>query len=72
MKAANRQQNGGVLRSDLSGQAMVDSVKSQSGVAPSQNEAQVDHKLAVDNGGTRAQSNLQLITRKENRDKWNK
>jgi filamentous hemagglutinin len=72
MKAANRAQNGGVLRSDLSGDVMVDSVKSQRGVTPPANEAQIDHKVSVDKGGTRTQSNLQIITRQENRAKWNK
>jgi filamentous hemagglutinin len=72
MKAANRAQNGGELRSDLSGQPMVDSAKSQRGVMPPANEVQVDHIMPVDKGGTRAPSNLQLITREENRTKWNK
>ncbi len=71
MKAANRAQNGGELRSDLSGQPMVDSAKSQKGITPPSHEVQVDHKLPVDRGGTRTQSNLQLITREENRTKWN-
>jgi RHS repeat-associated protein len=72
MKEANRLHNGGALRSDLDGAAMVDSKKSRRGCTPPSNEAQVDHKLAVDNGGTREMANLQLITRKQNRDKWNK
>jgi filamentous hemagglutinin len=72
MKAANRAQNGGELRSDLSGKPMVDSAKSQNGIKPPTNEAQVDHILPINQGGTRTQSNLQLITRQENRAKWNK
>jgi RHS repeat-associated protein len=72
MKKANRAWNGGVLRSDMSGKPMIDSSKSTSDVTPPPNEAQVDHKVAVDNGGTRTQSNLELITRQENRAKWNK
>jgi hypothetical protein len=72
MKAANRAHNGGVLRSDATGKVMQDSAKSKSGVTPPSNEAQVDHMTAVSKGGTRAQSNLQLLTRKENRTKSNR
>ncbi|MBK9260810.1 MAG: type IV secretion protein Rhs, partial [Polyangiaceae bacterium] len=72
MKAANRAENGGELRSDLSGKPMVDAAKSQRGVTPPPNEVQVDHIAPVDKGGTRTQSNLQLITREENRIKWNR
>ncbi len=72
MKEANRAQNGGVLTSDKSGKPMVDSKKSQSGVTPPSNEAQVDHKTPVSKGGTRDQSNLQLLIREENREKSNK
>lgn len=71
MKAANRKQNEGVLRSDLSGKVMVDSAKSRSGVKPPSNEAQVDHVAPVSRGGTRTQSNLRLLTRAENRKKSN-
>ncbi len=35
--------NGGVLRSDLDGQELVMPRKSQSGVTPPPNEAQIDH-----------------------------
>ncbi|NUQ78915.1 MAG: HNH endonuclease [Polyangiaceae bacterium] len=72
MKAANRAHNGGELKSDLSGKPMLDSGKSQRGIVPPANEAQVDHIVPIDKGGTRTQSNLRLITREENRAKWNK
>lgn len=70
MKALNNQHNGGVLRSDLDGTHLVDSKKSMKGVTPPSNEAQIDHIRAVANGGTRTNSNLQIISRKQNRDKW--
>jgi filamentous hemagglutinin len=72
MKEANRAQNGGVLKDDVTGEPMVDSAKSQKGITPPPNEAQVDHVIPVDAGGTRAQSNLQLRTRHNNRQKSNK
>lgn len=70
MKATNRAHNNGSLRDDVTGEAMVDSKKSVRGVTPPANEAQVDHIQSVKNGGTRVNTNLQLITRKNNRDKW--
>jgi len=72
MKAANRAQNDDVLRSDISGAPLVDSAKSQKGVTPRPDEAQVDHKNPVDKGGTREGANLQLASRQENRSKSNK
>jgi RHS repeat-associated protein len=51
MKEANRAQNGDTLRDDVTGEEMVDSAKSQSGVTPPPNEAQVDHIIPVDAGG---------------------
>ena len=67
MKDLNRQANGGLLRSDIDGSLMVDSLKSTRGVTPPRNEVQVDHIKAIINGGTRESSNLQLITRQQNR-----
>ncbi len=69
MKAANRANNNGLLRDDVTGEPMVDSKKSTKGVTPPGNEAQVDHKTPVSAGGTRTQSNLELRTRDNNRAK---
>lgn len=71
MKRLNMEANGGVLRDDVTGEIMVPSVKSQRGVTPPSNEVQVDHIIAVDNGGTRTITNLELRTRANNRAKWN-
>ena len=51
---------------------MVDSAKSQKGVTPPANEAQVDHIIPVNAGGTRDQGNLELRTRANNRAKSDK
>ena len=67
MKEANRVHNEGELRDDVTGESMVDSAKSQSGMTPPTNEAQVDHVTPRSKGGTRAFDNLQLRTRKNNR-----
>ncbi len=58
------------MRSDLDGTLMVDSKKSTRSVTPPTHEVQVDHKIPVAKGGTRTNVNLQLLTRKQNRDKW--
>ncbi len=42
------------------------------GVTPTSNEAQGDHIIRVDKGGTRNQSNLELRTRANNRTSSNK
>ena len=71
MKELNKSVNNGVLRDDVTGEKMVASFQSQKGVKPPPNEVQVDHIQAVDNGGTRTMSNLELRTRENNREKSN-
>jgi RHS repeat-associated protein len=71
MKRLNREHNDGLLRSDMDGTILVDSKKSMRGVTPPSNEAQIDHILSVDKGGTRTSTNLQILSRKQNRDKSN-
>ncbi len=74
----NMEKNGGVLRSDLDGQELVMPSKSQAGVTPPTNEAQIDHVVArkpADPGvapGTNSYSNAQVLSRQQNRDKSNK
>jgi filamentous hemagglutinin len=72
MMAVNRSHNGGTLRDDTTGEAMVPAKKSVKGVTPPSNEVQVDHKIPESKGGTRDSGNLQLMTRANNRKKWDK
>jgi len=66
---ANRAKNGGELQSDLSGETLVPSQKSTSGVTPPANEAQVDHIVPRAKGGQNTVDNAQVLSRKENRAK---
>jgi len=70
--AANREHNEGWLRDDVTGEQAIPSKKSMHGVEPPSNEAQLDHVLPESKGGTRSNKNLQVRTRKNNRDKWDK
>jgi len=65
--ALNRAANGGVVKSDLSGTTLVQPQKSQRGVTPNPNEWQLDHKTAKNCGGSNCSSNIQILSRRENR-----
>jgi len=65
-------QNNGVVRSDLSGQKLVRPEKSKKGVTPPGNEWQIDYIVPKDKGGTNSFKNSQVLSRQENRLKWNK
>ncbi|WP_152552508.1 hypothetical protein [Mangrovibacter sp. MFB070] len=73
----NMENNGGVLRSDLDGQELVMPQKSQSGVTPPSNEAQIDHIVPRNPAnpnieqGTNSYNNAQVLSREKNRKKSN-
>ncbi len=75
--ALNRQENAGLLRSDLDGTLLIMPSKSQSGVTPSHIEAQIDHRIPrvpADEAippGTNSYGNAQVLSRPQNRLKWN-
>ncbi len=71
-REANKAKNGGKLVSDESGQELVAPLKSEKGVTPPENEAQVDHIVPRSKGGQNTHDNHQILSRKENRLKSNK
>jgi RHS repeat-associated protein len=68
---ANKQANGGELKSDISGETLEEPQQHQKGVKPPENEAHVDHKKPKSKGGSNSSSNAQVISRKENLQKSN-
>ena len=68
----NMKINNGKVKSDLSGEELVKPEKSKKGVTPNSNEWQIDHIKPKEKGGTNSYSNAQVLSRKENRKKWNK
>jgi hypothetical protein len=66
---ANREANGGVLRSDKDGIELVPGQKHTRGVSPPANEAQIDHIIARSKGGTNSNANAQILSREQNRRK---
>jgi RHS repeat-associated protein len=65
--ALNKEVNGGIVKSDQSGASLVQPEKSQRGVTPNPNEWQFDHKISKNCGGTNCSSNIQILSRQENR-----
>ncbi len=68
----NKKFNNGEVKSDISGEKLVRPQKSQKTITPNESEWQFDHIKPKSNGGTNKSSNLQIISRKENRIKWDK
>ena len=68
----NKEANGGVVKSDASGTVLTKPEKSQRGVTPDPNEWQFDHIDPKSCNGTNCSSNLQILSRQENRAKSDK
>jgi len=66
----NKAMNGGVVKSDMSGIELVQPQKSMKGVTPSPLEWQIDHIIPKSAGGTNSFSNARVLSRLENRIKW--
>ncbi|MBT9484331.1 RHS repeat-associated core domain-containing protein, partial [Sediminibacterium sp.] len=68
---ANKQANGGVLKSDKSGKVLDAPTQSKKGVKANMNQAEVDHIKAKSKGGSNDNSNLQVLSKEENLKKRN-
>ena len=65
-KQRNMAENGGVLKSDISGAEMAPSTKSKKGQKADMTQVEADHITPKSKGGTNSSSNLQLIMKIEN------
>lgn len=68
----NRRNNGGELKSDISGKSLDSPTQSTKGVKANMNQAEVDHMYPKSKGGTNSSSNAQVISKEENLKKLNK
>lgn len=68
----NKSSNNGYLVSDKDGTILEASKKSQKGVTPSKYESQVDHIEPRSKGGENKGKNAQVLSREQNREKWDK
>ena len=68
----NRNRNGGVLKSDISGKKLDNPTKSRKGVKANMNQAEIDHIQPRSKEGTNSSSNAQVLSKEENLKKGNK
>ncbi len=71
----NMKRNGGIVKSDDPNDyfdILKKPQKSQSGVTPDPDEWQIDHIIPRSQGGSNSYSNARVVSRKLNREKWDK
>jgi hypothetical protein len=68
----NKQQNGGVFKSDKSGKTLDTPTQSKKGQKANMNQAEVDHIKPKSKGGSNSSSNAQVLSKEENLRKGNR
>ncbi len=68
----NKEQNGGVIRSDQSGKVLDTPTQSIKGQKANMNQAEIDHIDPKSKGGTNRSSNAQVLSKEENIRKGNR
>ncbi len=70
--AENMKRNGGVIRSDKSGEILDMPKQSRKGEKANMNQAEIDHIKAKSKGGANSYKNAQVLSKTENLDKLDK